>query len=111
MNSQSREKIFPNPTLSHSQEWKHIKVRIFMVNQQELLGTLIIPSQGYKARLSDILNNPLKFLSLTDVAVYHENLLILKTPFLSVNKQNILYLIEDDSNEIKNNLSLPVELD
>lgn len=103
-----------NQTTSDSlktEEYKKVKVIIVMGNQQELLGTVIIPAKGYKSRLSDLMNNGLSFLSLTDVEIYQENLLITKTPFLSVNKQSIIYLAENDSNEFKNSLALKVKLD
>lgn len=92
-------------------EYKKVNVRILMVNQQELLGTVIIPAKGYRSRLSDLINNSQNFLALTDVEVYQENLLLTKTPFLCVNKQRIIYVVEDESNEIKSNPFLKIKID
>ena len=66
------------------------------VGNLEVFGSIAVLSNGYRSRLSDLINNNHQFLSLTDVEIYEDNKVIDKTPFMCINKQAIIFLSESD---------------
>lgn len=76
---------------------QQVQVKVLMLNQLELVGTVTIPSSTYRSRLSDLINNNQTFLILTDVTVRQNNTVVSHSPFLCVNKQSIVFLAEEES--------------
>lgn len=76
---------------------KRLRIKILTFNNLEVIGTVFMAQEGYKARLSDLINNEVKFLSLTEVEICQENKLTMRTPFLCINKQSIIFVAEDES--------------
>ncbi len=75
---------------------KH-QVRIFTTDGWEIQGEVSIPVGGYNARLSDFLNNTHTFIALTNAVVYGaDGKLLTSESFLSVNKQAIKLVIEQE---------------
>jgi hypothetical protein len=72
------------------------RVKIYTTDGWEIQGDVSIPSGGYNARLSDFLNGPNTFISMTNAIVYGEDgTLLANESFLSVNKQAIKLVIEE----------------
>jgi len=82
-----------------------------MADQIEVIGDVSLPSDGYHARLSDLVNNPHPFLNLTDVEVYQKGVITLQTPFVALNKQGILFLAEDDSTLLEDFSMIEIQRD
>ncbi len=80
------------------------------VGNLEVFGTIAVISNGYRSRLSDLINNNHQFISLTDVEVYEDNKIIDKTPFMCINKQAIIFFCEsnpsDDNNQISDQFGM-----
>ncbi|MCL6433683.1 MAG: hypothetical protein K6T90_05595 [Leptolyngbyaceae cyanobacterium HOT.MB2.61] len=78
---------------------KH-RVKIYTTDQWEIQGDVSIPAGGYNARLSDFLNNDNTFIALTDAVIYGtDGKLLANESFLSVNKQAIKLVIEENQDD------------
>lgn len=74
------------------------RVKIYTTDQWEIQGDVSIPSGGYNARLSDFLNGANTFIAITDAIVYSaDGMLLASESFLSVNKQAIKLVIEENT--------------
>jgi hypothetical protein len=81
------------------------RVKIYTTDQWEIQGDVSIPSGGYNARLSDFLNGSNTFIAVTDAIVYSaDGMLLASESFLSVNKQAIKLVIEENSTSQNNAL-------
>lgn len=78
------------------QEFHKIQVKIITTNFNQVLGIITVPINGYRSRLSDLLNNGQDFIAVTDVEIFQDNQIIEKTPFMCINKQAIMFLSEAD---------------
>jgi hypothetical protein len=74
-------------------EFQRLQVKIVM-NEVQVFGVIAVPINGYRSRLSDLLNNNQDFLALTDVEIYQDQELIEKTSFMCINKHAIMFLSE-----------------
>ncbi|WP_421658413.1 hypothetical protein [Leptothermofonsia sp. ETS-13] len=75
---------------------KH-RVKIYTTDQWKIQGDVSIPAGGYNARLSDFLNNDNTFIALTNAVVYGtDSKLLANESFLSVNKQAIKLVVEEN---------------
>ena len=93
--------VAPKSTLRE----KH-RVKIYTTDQWEIEGDVSIPAGGYNARLSDFLNNNSTFIALTNAVVYGaDGKLMANESFLSVNKQAIKLVVEEQPDEFGNHQS------
>jgi len=84
-------------TLATAKSKKH-RVKIYTTDQWEIQGDVSIPAGGYNARLSDFLNNTNTFIALTNAVVYSaDGKLLASESFLSVNKQAIKLVVEEET--------------
>lgn len=74
------------------------RVKIYTTDGWEIQGDVSIPTGGYNARLSDFLNSEHTFIALTNALVYGlDGNLLATESFISVNKQAVKLVIEDQS--------------
>ncbi|MBE9125062.1 hypothetical protein IQ257_22920 [Coleofasciculus sp. LEGE 07092] len=78
-------------------------------NNLQISGDLTISftSQGYRSRLSDLLNNSRSFISLSDVEVHQEGQESTEMSFLCINKPAIAFLFEEELTSTPDLNSLP----
>jgi hypothetical protein len=79
----------------NKQEFQKLRVKI-VLNHLQVFGIINVPINGYRCRLSDLLNHDQDFIALTDVKVYEQEKLIEKTSFMCINKHAIILLSEVD---------------
>jgi hypothetical protein len=90
-------------------EQRQVKVKVLMLNQLQLIGTVTMPPNSYRSRLSDLINSNQSFLVLTDVTVYQNSSIISHSPFLCVNKQSIAFLAEEEETNNANSFVMDTE--
>ena len=75
-------------------------VKAYSTNQLVFVGEITIraSAESYRGRLSDFMNDANSFIPMTDVNIYsNDGKLISTTPFLCVNKQAIIFLVEEET--------------
>lgn len=77
------------------------QVKVVTQNNLEFLANLSV-NDGYRGRISDILNDDRSFLPLTDVQVYENHQLIEEIPFMCLNKTSIFLITEKSEQLVAN---------
>ena len=75
------------------------KIRVFLNDGTQLLGTVFI--KGYRARLSDLINNSQPFLNLANAKLSGKDGIV-SYPFLCLNKQTIHSVVEESTARSQN---------
>ena len=70
------------------------KIRVFLNDGTQVLGTVFI--KGYRARLSNLINNSQPFLNITNAKVSRRDGMV-SYPFLCLNKQTIHSVVEEST--------------
>lgn len=86
---------------------RKLRVRAYTNTQVSIVGdiTMTAPADSYRGRVLDYLNDSRSFIAVTDAQVYtNEGKFIGNVPFLSINKQSITLLMEEESSDIFNQL-------
>jgi hypothetical protein len=89
-----------NPTVNKTIHRETQRVKIYTTDGWEIQGDVSIPTGGYNARLSDFLNGEHTFIALTNAMVYGwDGTLLATESFISVNKQAVKLVVEDQGAE------------